>query len=373
MPALDAVLAEKTAKIEAQQRLRVLPAINGREKLHVTRNGVKLLSFCDNDYLALASHSKTVAAAKDATEAFGTGAVAARLVSGNHPLYNRLEDALARYKHSEAAVVFGSGYLANVGTIPALVGHGDLVIADKLVHACILDGIRISGAKMLRFAHNDAGDAARLLRDNRHGYRNCLVITETIFSMDGDVAPLADLRRVCDEHDTWLMTDDAHGIGLSQPVKADIQLGTLSKSIGSYGGYVAGSRALINHLVNTARSFIFSTGLPPATIGAALAAVEIIMAEPERAEAVMENARLFCRLVGLPAPQSPIVPMLVGSEAAAVSAAKALEAQGFLVVAIRPPTVPEGTSRLRFAFSAAHEKTDIEQLAEVVNHARIGV
>lgn len=339
----------------------------------VARNGIKLLSFCDNDYLGLAEHPKVISAALEATAAYGAGAGAARLVSGNHPLYTALEESLARYKHTEAALVFGSGYLANIGTIPALVGHGDLVIADKLVHACILDGIRISGAKLYRFAHNDAEDAARLLWNHRHEYRHCLVITETIFSMDGDVAPMTDLRRICDANDAWLMTDDAHGIGLPQPVKADIQLGTLSKAVGSYGGYVAGSKTLITHLVNTARSFIFSTGLPPATIGAAQAAVEIIMAEPERAQAAMDNARLFSRLVGLPEPQSTIVPLMMGEEAKAIAAAKALETAGFMVVAIRPPTVPEGTSRLRFAFSAKHKPADIERLAEAVNHACIGV
>ncbi len=355
MPALDAVLQEKSEALREQNRLRVAEV----------RADDDLISFTSNDYLGLAQHPEVIAASVQAAEAYGAGASASRVLTGTHPPYPALENALAEHKGTQAACVFGSGYLANIGTIPALVGREDLIIADKLVHACIVDAMRLSGAKCYRFKHNDAADCARLLKTYRQQYRHCLVITETVFSMDGDVASLQELQTSCKEHDAWLMTDDAHGIQTCEN-PADIQMGTLSKAFASYGGYVCGSKTLIQHLHNTARSFLFSTGLPPAVVAAATKAVEIARAEPERAENALAHAQKFTDALALPRAQSPIVPLIMGEEAAALVAAEALQARGFLVMAIRPPTVPEGSSRLRFVFTAAHEQAQVDGLIKAV-------
>lgn len=371
MPELDAILSQKILSVKNQQRFRTLSAVKRCEGAYVEKDGRRLLAFSSNDYLGLANHPRVISAAMEAAKHYGAGSSASRLVSGNYPLYAELETSLATYKHTETALVLGSGYLANIGAIPAITGQGDLILADKLVHACILEGIKLSGAKALRFAHNDMEHAATLLTANRHLYQNCLVITETIFSMDGDKAPLAELRALCDRHDTWLMTDDAHGIGLPQTVKADIQMGTLSKALGSYGGYIAGSQILIDHIINSARSFMFSSGLPPAAVGAALEALRIIQDEPERAEKALAHARRFTQELGLPLAESPIVPIIIGAEDKALDAAQKLEEAGFLVTAIRPPTVPENTSRLRFVFTASHEKGDVTHLIKIIKNENI--
>lgn len=370
MPALDAILAEKITAIKAQHRLRQVTETTREDGLWVQRAGKRLLSFSCNDYLGLSHHPQVVAAAQEAAARYGAGAGASRLVTGNHPLYSTLEAALADWKQSEAACVFGSGYLANLGAISALVGRNDLVLADKLVHACILDGVRLSGAKLLRFAHNDAADCERLLKKHRIQHENCLIVTETVFSMDGDVAPLADLRSLCDAHDSWLMTDDAHGTG-SSPNVADIRMGTLSKALGSYGGYVCGSQVLIDYLTTSARSLIFTTGLPPAAVGAAIEALRILRAEPQRAVTALAHARRFADAMGLPCAQSPIVPLLVGEESAALAMQQRLEEAGFLAGAIRPPTVPEGGSRLRFVFTSMHEDSHINDLIKVLNNESV--
>jgi 8-amino-7-oxononanoate synthase len=356
--------------IKAQTRFRSLSEVKTLEGPWVEKNGRKLLSFSSNDYLGLANDPRVVEAAMNAAETYGAGAGASRLVTGNHPLYDQLETALADYKKTESALVLGSGYLANIGVIPVLAGHGDLILADKLVHACILDGIKLSGAKMLRFSHNSMQEAERLLATYRSHYKNCLIITETVFSMDGDLAPI-ELRELCNQYNAWLMTDDAHGTVQPQSIQADIQVGTLSKALGSYGGYVAGSKTLINCIINSARSFIFSTGLPPAAIGAALAALKIIKNEPERGKTACANARKFTELLNISAAQSPIVPLIVGEDAKALAASQALEKAGFLVTAIRPPTVPENTARLRMAFSALHTENDIAGLIEALKYENI--
>lgn len=370
MPALDAILAEKIAALDAQHRLRRTVPSHRQGGLWVERAGRRLLSFSCNDYLGLSHHPAVIAAAQEAAARYGAGAGASRLVTGDHPLYAALEAELADWKQAGAACVFGSGYLANTGAIPALVGRKDLVLADRLVHACILDGIRLSGAKLLRFAHNDAADCARLLKKHRMQHEHCLVVTETVFSMDGDTAPLAELRALCDTHDAWLMTDDAHGTGQS-PNVADIRMGTLSKALGSYGGYVCGSRVLVDYLKTAARSLVFTTGLPPAAVGAALEALRIARAEPWRAQKALAHARMFAQRMGLPAAQSPIVPLLVGAEAEALALQQRLEEAGFLAGAIRPPTVPEGSSRLRFVFTAMHEEKHITDLIKALKNERI--
>lgn len=372
MPALDATLRQKIDALNASGRLRELRPTTRINGGRVQRGGKEYISFSCNDYLGLGRHPEVLRAAEEALHEHGAGAGASRLITGDNPLYSKLEAALAEYRGADAACVFGSGYLANVGVISALMGRHDVVIADKLVHACILDGVKLSGAKLLRFAHNDAQDCARLLQEHRAQHPNCLVITETVFSMDGDKAPLKPLRALCDEHDAWLMTDDAHGFGMPYDVAADIKMGTLSKALGAYGGYVAGSKTLVQYLKTAARSLIFTTGLPPATLAAAVTALRIMRREPERSLLALMRARQFSKGLGLPVAQSTIVPLLIGSEDDAMDAAARLEEHGFLVTAIRPPTVPDGTSRLRFAFSSEHEEQDITRLIKAIKDESIG-
>jgi 8-amino-7-oxononanoate synthase len=287
-----------------------------------------------------------------------------------------LEKRLARLKGTEAACVFGSGYLANTGAIPTLVGPGDTIFIDALAHACIWAGAQLSGAKIVKFAHNDVADLERLLRAERPLARRALVATDGVFSMDGDIAPLDVLSDLCAAHDAWLISDDAHGVGVLAEGRgsgalfpdADIplQMGTLSKALGSYGGYVCGSQAVIDLLKTRARTLVYATGLPPASAAAALASLDIIENQPALIAQPVAKARLFTRRLGLADAVSPIVPVVLGSADAALSASAALEAQGFLVVAIRPPTVPEGTARLRVAFSAEHDDADVIRLADAI-------
>jgi 8-amino-7-oxononanoate synthase len=332
----------------------------------VRRDGRELVSFSCNDYLGLAHHPAVIAAARAALERFGAGAGASRLVTGNHPLYAELESLLAEMKGTERALVFGSGYLANVGVIPALVGNQDLILADRLCHACMWDGARLSGATVLRFDHNDVEHCRSLLEDGRRRAGRCLILTETVFSMDGDRGRVAALAELAREYDAWLLTDDAHGLGILPTQPVDLQMGTLSKALGGCGGYVCAASEVIAWLENRARTLMFTTGLPPATVAAAAAALRVLRDEPERRARPLENARLFTTALGRPDAESPIVPVVLGEPARALAASAMLERNGLLVVAIRPPSVPPGTARLRFAFSAMHEPEPIERAAALL-------
>jgi 8-amino-7-oxononanoate synthase len=337
----------------------------------VLRKGRRLISFSCNDYLNLSHHPAVKAAAVKAIEAYGTGSGASRLVTGDHPLFAELEAALARFKGSDAALIFGSGYLANLGIIPALAGEDDLLLIDELAHACIYSGTRLSAAQTRVFRHNDGAHAREILQKERAEFRNALLVTETVFSMDGDRAPIAALAALCNDHEAWLMTDDAHGLGVVTQSAQDranvpLQMGTLSKTLGSYGGYLCAPKPVIDLLKTRARTLLFETGLPPASVAAARAALSIIEADPQLAARPLAKARAFTAALGLPEAQSPIVPLILGGAEAALAASKLLEEEGFLVVAIRPPTVLEGTARLRFAFSAGHTDADIARLAEIV-------
>jgi 8-amino-7-oxononanoate synthase len=364
----------------AQTTLDALQAANLRRTLHETtraggtaspvvwRCGRRLVSFSCNDYLNLATHPLVIEAAIAATRQFGVGAGASRLVTGNHPLIAALEQRLALLKRTEAACLFGSGSLANTGIIPALIGKRDLVLVDALAHASLFSGAMLSGARMRRFRHNDLDHLATLLAADRAQARHALIITDRVFSMDGDLAPTEALATLATQHDAWLMTDDAHGLGVLPPDTAPIplQMGTLSKAIGGYGGYLCASRAVIALMHNQARMLVYSTALPPATVAAAIAALDLIAADPDYAGRPLRHARLFTDAAGLPPPASPIVPILLGEAARALAAAAQLERAGFLVTAIRPPTVPPGTARLRLTFTAGHAPADIMRLADLV-------
>ena len=377
MDSLDAFARAKLAALDRASLRRSLSETWRLEGPWVERDGRRMLSFCCNDYLNLSTHPTVVSAALEATRRFGVGAGGSRLVTGNHPLYAALEERLARLKGTEDACVFGSGYLANAGIIPALVGRGDLLLVDELAHACIWTGAQLAGGTVLRFRHNDAAHAGELLAGARASHAHALILTDSVFSMDGDLAPLPALAALAERHDAWLMTDDAHGIGVlgggrgavhggDLPARVPLQMGTLSKAIGAYGGYLCASRPVIDLIRTRARTFIYATGLPPGTVAAAIAALDLIAAKPDYAALPVRKARLFTSLVGLPAAVSPIVPVVLGEAPAALAASRLLAEAGFLVSAIRPPTVPAGTSRLRFTFTAQHSDEAITRLAGLV-------
>jgi 8-amino-7-oxononanoate synthase len=380
MSSLDNFALDKLSALEAASRRRTLVDTAREDGIWVSRAGRRLLSFSCNDYLNLTHHPKVKAAAIAAIETYGAGAGASRLITGNHPLLGELEERLAKLKGAEAACVFGSGYLANTGIIPTLIGEGDLLLLDELSHSCLWAGAQMSRGRVFTFRHNDIGHARDLLAQHRAGHRHALVITDGVFSMDGDLAPLHELSALAGEHDAWLMSDDAHGLGVvgegrgsafvdEHKTRIDLQMGTLSKALGSYGGYLCASRAVIDLIKTRARTLVYSTGLPPASAAAAIAALDVIEGDPVFAASAVEKARSFTRALNLPLAQSPIVPLLLGEETTALEAQQVLEKSGFLVTAIRPPTVPAGTARLRFAFTAGHPDWEIARLAQVVRES----
>jgi 8-amino-7-oxononanoate synthase len=368
---LDSILAAQLAELEAadlRRRLRV-PALSERVPLN----------FAANDYLGLSRHPALIEAGRRATVEHGTGAGASRLVTGTSAEVVALEAALAAWKEKEAALVFGSGYAAALGTIPALAGRGDTVVLDKLAHASLIDGARLSGATVRVFPHNRLDRLEALLRklDAEKGRR--LIVTESIFSMDGDSAPLREIVALKEHHGAWLLVDEAHATGLYGATGAglvaelglsnrvEIVMATLSKALGGVGGMIAGSRVLIDWLVNRARSFVYSTALPPAAVGAAHAAIEIARGPEGAALRKSLRGNIARYRAGLPAawqeraPSSgAIQPLLCGEAAAALQAAQTLREEGFLIPAIRPPTVPRGTARLRVTLSAAHAPKEID-------------
>jgi 8-amino-7-oxononanoate synthase len=379
MHSLDSFADDKLAALERAQ-LRRMPVVTTRTGIWAERDGRRLLSFSCNDYLNFSQHPQIIAAAVDALKRYGVGAGASRLVTGNHALYDELETRLARLKGTEAACVFGSGYLANTGIIPAVVGADDLILVDELAHACIHAGAKLSGAQVQLYRHCDPSHAETILAQHRARKKRALIATDGVFSMDGDIAPLAALSDLARRFDAWLLSDDAHGLGVvgggrgsafvnsgaGTSIDVPLQAGTLSKAVGAYGGYLCASRAVIDLMRSRARTFVYSTGLPPAIAAAAIAALDLIERNPAYAAEPLRKARLFTRSLDLPEAQSAIVPVIVGDAAAALAASDVLRDSGFLVVAIRPPTVPAGTARLRFAFTAQHGDDEIARLADIV-------
>ncbi|MGE0563913.1 MAG: 8-amino-7-oxononanoate synthase [Pseudolabrys sp.] len=375
MRSLDDFAKSKLAALKGRNLLRRLTETRREDGLWIEREGRRLLSFCCNDYLNLSHHPQVKAAAVAAIEQYGTGAGASRLVTGNHPLLGELEARLAKLKGTEAACVFGSGYLANAGIIPALIGPDGLVLVDELAHACIWAGAQLSRGTIVTFRHNDLAHAEELLATHRNEHDRALIVTDGIFSMDGDMAPVAELAAIAKRHDAWLMTDDAHGLGIvgggrgsTAETNADVplQMGTLSKALGAYGGYLCASKPVIELIHNRARTLIYSTGLPPAIAAAAIAALDVIEQDPAYAALPLAKARAFTRMTNLPDAQSPIVPVVIGGETETLAASRLLADNGFFVAAIRPPTVPAGTARLRLTFTANHPDSDIERLAGLV-------
>lgn len=373
---LTAFAQSKLEALEARSLKRTLVPTHRLDGLWVEREGRRLLSFSCNDYLNLSHHPAVKAAAIAAVQEHGAGAGASRLVTGDHPIFAQLEARLAALKGTQAACVFGSGYLANSGIIPTLVGPADLILVDELAHACIWSGAQLSGARVVPFRHNDMADLAAKLEAHRPEAGAALIATDGVFSMDGDLAPLDQISDLARAHGAWLLVDDAHGLGvvgggkgsaaLFPTAQVDLAMGTFSKALGGYGAYVCASAPVVDLLKTRARTLVYTTGLPPANAAAALAALDVIAAEPELVAAPLAKARRFTRALNLPEATSAVAPIVMGEAGRTLAAARALEAQGFLAVAIRPPTVPEGTARLRIAFTAGHPDAEIDRLAAAV-------
>jgi 8-amino-7-oxononanoate synthase len=386
-------LQQRIAAIRAQGLHRELRRVDSPQLPHIQVNGKTLLNFSSNDYLGLANDPLLKEAAVRAVERYGAGSGASRLISGSLAPHHELEHTLAAFKGAEAALVFSSGYAAAIGAIGALLDAHDVIVLDKRVHASIIDAARLCGAELRVFAHNDAHSLAKILRstDRRHarsgGKRRprILIVTESVFSMDGDFAPLPELVELKEKHGAWLMVDEAHATGLYGASRRglieefglggriDIQMGTLGKALGACGGYLCGPRVLIEYLVNRARSFIFSTAPVPAAAAAAAAAIQFVQSDAGHARRQvlwsrvdqLKNALLQAGF-GLPPVRSAIIPLLMGTEQNAVRMAAAVREQGVFIPAIRYPTVARGQARLRVTVSAAHTATDVNQLVSVL-------
>jgi 8-amino-7-oxononanoate synthase len=381
-----------TKQLEALRALaldRHLREISSAQGPEVEIGGRRLINFSSNDYLGLANDSRLRDAATAAIDEFGVGAGASRLISGTLSPHLRLEQVLAKWKGTEAALCFSSGYATALGTIPALIGKDDVVVLDKLCHASLIDGAKLSGAVLRVFPHNHVGKLESHLEwaQREHPGKRTLIITESVFSMDGDRALLPEVVGLKKRFDALLMLDEAHAVGVigangrglaaEQNVseEVDIQMGTLSKALGASGGYICGSRALIDWLINRARSFIYSTALPPAITAAALAAVDFLSSAEgeERRLLLCERIRLMHELLppagskGEDVPgRSAIFPWIVGDERAALDLAAALQREGFVVPAIRCPTVAKGAARLRITVTAAHQEDQIRALCDAI-------
>lgn len=347
-------------------------------KLQIWETGEEIRSqgvnFSSNDYLGFSSHSQIVSAFRDASQSV-VGAGASRLITGNHSFYELLEGEIQKMKRAEAAVVFTSGYAAAIGAIPALVGSKDFIIMDKLCHACLVDGARLSGATIRVFPHGNLKRCEELLKTCKSVGGKILLVTESVFSMDGDLAALDDLVELKKKYEAWLMVDEAHGTGVMGKTgrggaeyfgvdqQIDISMGTLSKALGCVGGFICGSKELREFLINRARSLIYSTGLPPAVCAAGAAACRLSREDRVHRDRLWENVKLFGRLLDMEV-QTPIVPIMIGDERKSVDIASNLRKEGFMVPAIRYPTVGRGKARLRVSLSAKHSVSDVEKLAE---------
>ncbi len=377
-------IESRLEELRASGLHRRLRLIEGAQGPQVQLDGEPVLLLCSNNYLGLADHPMVREAAAEAALRWGAGAGGSRLISGNMAPHRQLEERLAAFKGYEAALLFGSGYLANVGAISALAGRDTVVFSDELNHASIVDGCRLARAATFVYRHGDVEHLARGLSEA--GERASLIVTDGVFSMDGDVAPLEDLVRLARDHGCRLMVDEAHATGAMGPggrgsvaaaglsEEVGLVVGTLGKALGSYGAYVCASGELSEYLLNTARSFIFSTALPPPVLAAALAALELLEAEPERVRALGANAAtLRAGLVaeGLAAGggQSQIVPLEVGDVAPTMELCERLLERGVFAQGIRPPTVPAGSSRLRFSVMATHEPADLREAARLTGEA----
>ncbi len=384
-------MSEIEQRLEELERLglsRRLRLVSGPQGPRVLIDGKPVLLLCSNNYLGLADHPRVREAAADAAMRWGVGAGASRLVSGTMTIHGRLEERLAEFKGSEACLLFGSGYLANIGVIGALAGAGDAIFSDELNHASIVDGCRLSGAEIVVYRHRDVEQLDWSLR--RHGRRDGaarrLIVTDSVFSMDGDIAPLADIVELADIHGARVMVDEAHATGNLGPGgrgavaeaglegQIDVVVGTLGKALGSYGAYACASSEIVRYLINTARSLIYSTAPSPPAVAGALAALDLLQERPHRVQRLRSNARALRRALadeGFPVTdvEMQIVPLIVGEERAAMRLCQEAIERGVFAQAIRPPTVAAGSSRLRLTAMASHTVSELQMAARVFGDA----
>jgi 8-amino-7-oxononanoate synthase len=356
---------------------RRLRLIEGEQAPILTVDGEKVLNFCSNNYLGLANHPALRDAAKRAIDRYGCGSGASRLISGNMTLHEELENKIAELKGTEAALVFNSGFQANTGILATLVGEGDVIFSDALNHASIIDGCRLARARIVVYGHCDLDQLERGLKDAPSKSRK-LIVTESLFSMDGDEAPLADIVGLAEKHGAMVMVDEAHATGVFEPNGAGlvanlgvgdrvlVQMGTLGKALGGFGAYIAGKRSLRELLINRCRSFIFTTSLPPAVMAMAIAAIDIVNKEPERRQALRDNCEMLrsgLKSLGhsLRDSRSHILPLMIGDATRCMKLSEDLLQRGVFAQGIRPPTVPPGTSRLRITLMATHTREHIDQ------------
>ncbi len=389
MPAFTENLHQRLARLREQNLFRELRRVDSAQGPRIEISGKTCLNFSSNDYLGLANHPVLKEAALRAVKQFGAGTGASRLVCGSLAPFHELEEALAAFKKTEAALTFSTGYAAAVGTITALAGKGDILILDKLVHACIVDAARLSGAKLRIFSHNDLNDLEDKLRwanesKSAIGHRPSaiLIVTESIFSMDGDAAPLREIAALKEKYGAWLMVDEAHATGiigqngrgladqLGVSAQVEIQMGTLGKALGASGGYICGSRLLVDHLVNSARSFIFSTAPVPAAAAAATAGIQLAQSAAGNGlrKKLFQHIATFQSAISnrRPTISAAILPLILGDESLALDTAAKLREQHIFVPAIRFPTVARGAARLRITFSAAHSAEDVGALTRAL-------
>ncbi|HEY6550870.1 MAG TPA: 8-amino-7-oxononanoate synthase [Solirubrobacterales bacterium] len=377
-------IASRLEELRDRGLYRRLRLISGPQGPRVTLDGKPVLLLCSNDYLGLANHPRVRGAAAEAAMRWGAGTGASRLISGNMQPHGRLEDRLAKFKGYESALLFGSGYLANTGTIAALAGRGEVIFSDQLNHASIIDGCRLSRAETFVYRHGDVEHLAWGLRESAG--RGSLIVSDGVFSMDGDVAPLEQLLELARRHGCRLMVDEAHATGALGPGgrgsvaaaglsgEVDVVMGTLGKALGSYGAYVCASRELTGYLVNAARSFVFSTAPPPPVAAAGLAALDLLESRPQRIDDLRANAAtlraaLAAQGLAVGSSQTQIIPVQVGDARRTMELSEQALARGVFAQGIRPPTVPEGTSRLRFTAMSTHRADELERAAELVGAA----
>jgi 8-amino-7-oxononanoate synthase len=385
--ALEDIFTREIERLKRKDGYRWLRRMEGATEPRMRVDGREVIVLCSSNYLGLATHPRLKAAAVAATERFGVCSAASRLIAGNTELYLTLEERLAAVKGREAALVYSTGYMANLGVISAVVSEGDVVYADALSHASIIDGCRLSRATVKVFPHNDLDALEGLLRSDT-GVRRRLIVVDGVYSMDGDLAPLPDLAKLAKRYDALLMLDDAHGtgvlgergggttehFGLGDSDAVDIEIGTLGKALGSFGAYVVGSRSLREYLINRSRSFIFTCALAPPMLAAAIAALEVIVEEPSHRLRLWENIRRFrdgLHRLGLSTEPSEthILPVMTHDRQRTMALSERLLELGVFCQGIRPPTVPPGTSRLRFTVMAAHSREDLDHALAAIEQA----
>jgi len=382
---IDRFLQER----ESQLLLRTLHNIGKRKGGNIIIDGKELIDLSSNDYLGLADHPSLLQESKRMAEEYGTSSSASRLMSGDLHIHHLLEEMVADFKGKEASLVFGSGFLANIGIISAICQKTDAVFSDRLNHASIIDGILLSGAQFFRFRHNDIGHLENLLKKERAKFKKALIVIETIYSMDGDRPPLKEIVNLKKKYNCILMVDEAHATGIfgrngagiveeeDLTHEVDIIMGTFGKALGSYGAYVAASKKTIDYLVNRARSFIYSTALPPSVIGANLTAIEIIKKEPFRRKILLEHVEYFRGLLKNKGfntrGSSQIIPVVIGDNKKAIIAANMLQQHSIFALPIRPPTVPRGEERIRFSVTCYHSEEILYKVAEVLNDVSNGI